>query len=190
MWITYRDGRLCRMNLHTRQYSVITRDTTTGQVLDLITDGHDNLWAGTAKGLCQFDPAIGRFLLRWKSRFTSGHHSMVSSLCTDSQQNIWGVTFGGELVRYTPNGHAARVFMYQLPNGQSPQYMLTYLARVQVGSTEYMAVSSYDGLVLFNPDTKSFDFQRNEPGNPESLPTNGLSALYVDQTGILWLGSD
>ncbi len=46
------------------------------------------------------------------------------------------------------------------------------------------------GLTAFDIDKKEFKIYKNDPDNPKSLISNKCWALYKDDNGILWIGSD
>ncbi len=51
-------------------------------------------------------------------------------------------------------------------------------------------VATFNGLNRFNPVTEKFKVFRAEFGNPNSLGNNNIRALYIDRTGLLWIGTD
>ncbi len=45
------------------------------------------------------------------------------------------------------------------------------------------------GLIIIEPQTKSFVHYRNNPENKNSLPDNSIWEIYRDRSGIIWLGT-
>lgn len=55
-------------------------------------------------------------------------------------------------------------------------------------TTGYLWFGTKDGLARF--DGTAFEVYRHVPGDKDSLPGNGISALHVDRRGTLWVGID
>lgn len=97
---------------------------------------HDNqIYVGTAWGVCRFDQASNNFYGYQISSMTS-----ILSLAEDREGRIWGATASGGLVRIEPSNKA----------------IATYTSR---------------------------------PGDPNSLPSNGVIAVRCDQRGRLWVAT-
>ena len=51
----------------------------------------------------------------------------------------------------------------------------------------YMWFGTEDGLNRF--DGYEFDILRNQPGNLNSLSSNGIVSMHEDKSGLLWIGT-
>ncbi|MFN7118252.1 MAG: two-component regulator propeller domain-containing protein, partial [Saprospiraceae bacterium] len=50
-------------------------------------------------------------------------------------------------------------------------------------------IATYNGLNLFNPETKKFQRFTSQPNVPNSLSNNWVYELFEDHSGILWIGT-
>ncbi|MDE2225392.1 MAG: response regulator [Xanthomonadaceae bacterium] len=64
----------------------------------------------------------------------------------------------------------------------------TLVYSVTQDHTGYIWIGTHAGLVRY--DSGAFRVFRHEPGHPDSLPANDISALLVDRAGQLWAGGE
>ncbi|WIG54484.1 MAG: hypothetical protein OJF61_000270 [Rhodanobacteraceae bacterium] len=64
----------------------------------------------------------------------------------------------------------------------------TLVYSVTQDHTGYIWIGTHAGLVRY--DSRTFRVFRHEPGKPDSLPANDISALLVDRAGRLWVGGE
>ena len=46
------------------------------------------------------------------------------------------------------------------------------------------------GLIKFDRDTERFTHYQHNPENPHSLSNDSIFAIYEDQEGVLWIGTN
>ena len=82
--------------------------------------------------------------------------------------------------------HVLETLNYELPTGKA-------LAVQAVFSDNYRRVwmsTIDDGLICYNENTRSFTHYMHDNSKLKSLPINILSALSIDRSGNLWVGTD
>ncbi|MCU0352476.1 MAG: histidine kinase [Cytophagales bacterium] len=190
LWVAYANGALCSLNLRNSRNGIYVHDTTVGKPMQLMADpDRKSLWVATTRGLYEFDINARKYNLRWKSASADGHREMIGALCKGHDGQLWLVSNGGELVRYQPQNQQAEVFPYILPDGENALSMPTGMTEGTIGASWYVAVTTRNGLVLFDPVTKRFRRQQQDDKDKQSLPANYLAHICTDRTGLLWVGS-
>ncbi len=190
VWVIYTDGTMCRMNAATCKDQIYTRDATVGHPQALLADeNRRSLWLATSRGFYEFDIKTRMYTLRWKSKFADGHREMIGPLCKDQEGRVWLASYGGELVCYHPDTRRVEVYTYTLPDGENGIFLPTDIKEIKSETSRYVAITTFKGLVLFDPVTKQFVRQQHQDDNLQSIPANYLTSACVDRTGLLWIGS-
>jgi signal transduction histidine kinase/ligand-binding sensor domain-containing protein/DNA-binding NarL/FixJ family response regulator len=155
-------------------------------------EGHDGaLWIGTVDGgLNRYDPGTGRWqrYLADPSNPDSLSSNFVMSVLEDRNGVLWVGSLGGGLNRIDP---AQRV---RMEAGQTatvthyPDYgpNVASILQDRAGDVWFAATSA---LVRYQPASDRFTTYQPDPTNPEALSGEGLTALYEDSYGVLWIGT-
>jgi len=108
----------------------------------------------------------------------------VSQSFQDSTGAIWFVAQEG-LNRY--NGHELENYRYSLTNPNS--IASDNVTQVAEDSDGFLWVSTIGGgLNRYNPITNGFSARLAEPGQTNSPLSNDIHTVFVDDSGLLWLG--
>ena len=170
--------------------------------LESICVDHDGaIWVGTLGfGLDRLDPATSNFKhYRHEPKdSTSISNDHVRTILEDHNRNMWiGTDLG--LNRYDPATGKFKNF-YQKPNDPSTlscnQVMKIYEDRkgiiwVGTGSVWKGEGGETDegGLNKFDSSTGKFTRYLHDPGNPHSLISNKVKAIFEDSKGNFWIGT-
>ncbi|HYX06108.1 MAG TPA: two-component regulator propeller domain-containing protein [Bacteroidales bacterium] len=170
-------------------------------VSDIYEDSRNILWVATYYGLVNFDRSTGsynRYLPDDRNPEQSISNSTVTQIVESKNGNLWVGTWGGGLNKLIVH-----------PNKDSMQFV-HYTKRQSIGSLSsnviyrlfYDAygnlwIGTWDsGLYLLEPSQKLktpdkaiFHNFHHDLSDPYSLSGNNISALFVDRSGELWVGS-
>ncbi len=157
------------------------------EVLSLYEDQAGKLWVGTDNGLNRLENDGGF------SRFLTGVSSGISTVTAvqgDGAGNLWFGSLGG-LVRFDTQDGTYRVFRHN-PNEphslRSNHVSALYLDR----SAQLWVGFANHGIGLLKEvddaglAVESFEHQAF---NPQSLAHNAVTAIYEDEGGLLWFGT-
>lgn len=103
------------------------------------------------------------------------------SLFVDNGGALWVLSrFSGHILRRSASGRWEKVFLPDNFTG------ITGIAQDSAGNI--LLASSYEGLFVIHPDG-TFSHVTHSPEKTYSLPGNKLSALFVDQDDLVWIGN-
>jgi len=139
------------------------------------------LWVGLEQGLFQLEPQSGKLLKHFNS---TTHRAFLTNgiqvLHEDPDGTIWAGTYGGGLVRINPKTGEAVSFTTAdgLPDN--------IIAAILPWKTDYLWVSTFNGLTCFNKKDKTFVNFYEEDG----LSHNefNLSSAFIDSRGRYYFG--
>lgn len=148
------------------------------------------IWVGTFDGLNRLYPGAKEFV-HFKYSATNSYGIGASSvwcITKDNQGSLWiGTYFGG--VDYI---HPELTFeQYYRPIGEKNEISGAIVSNIVEDSESNLWICTDGfGLNFFDKKTKLFTHYKREEGNPHSLSSNTLKALYLDEkAGCLWIGS-
>jgi len=198
LWIGTYGGGLNRVNRRTGQITHYFHDPANpaslgdNTVWALLEDQHGKLWVGTqGGGLQQFQPETESFIsYRHDPQNSSSLSSNdILSLYEDREGVIWVGTMGRGVNRFDPR---AEQFQQYLPgNRHGTPGLSLYNVSTIIEDTEgnLWFGSIQEGLACLHADTQKVTRYFNEPDNPDSLSNNGIWSLYLDQSGVVWIGT-
>lgn len=167
-------------------------------VSDIYIDSRNILWAATYFGLRQFDRENHSFLQYLPNdQANSINNSTITQIVEAKNGDLWIGTWGSGLNRV------------EVKNKGKNLHFSHYQTRKGPGSLDASIISElyYDrfnnlwigtrteGLRLLkedqqqaSPDKAYFQAYKWEPDKPASISEGGISALWVDRSGMLWVG--
>lgn len=168
-----------------------TLDLPGDYIRKLWLDDNGQLWIGTWSGLWiaeqdgqagwsfrQFDPGEG----------LENSELKVTSFCQDGQGNTWCGTLGQGIFRMKDSGKEAEQYTmqssrYPLISDQVSGLVTDHNGRIWVGT-----VSSGVSILDFSLGTVLNVTM--DPADPVSLGSNSIHSMFMDQSGLIWLGTD
>ena len=157
------------------------------EVLALFEDQAGGLWIGTANGLNRLE-GDGTF-----SRYLTGVSSGVSTVTSieqDGNGNLWFGSFGG-LVRFNIQTSTYQVFRH-FPNDPN-SLGGNRVSSLFFDSSDRLWIGLEDqgiGLMLDHSDNRLFVASfTHQVFDPHSLSHNAVRAIYEDEGGLLWFGT-
>jgi ligand-binding sensor domain-containing protein/serine phosphatase RsbU (regulator of sigma subunit) len=153
----------------------------------LAQDRRGFMWVGTEDGLNRYDGIRMRIYRNEFFNPATLSDNWVRAMLADSEGDLWVCTHNG-LSRY----NAAQDDFTQFHHDkQNPRLSLpsNYLISICEYKGDIWVGTGDRGLARFDRKTQTFRQYLHRPSDPNSLPNNSINALYVDQSGILWIGT-
>ena len=150
-------------------------------ILALLQDRQGFIWVGTLSGgLYRYN---GYQAVRYSASMNDARslpHDRVSTLFEDAKGRIWAGTQNG-LARFDP---ATNNFTrFAPPPGPASQRIIKSI----IGDgKDGMWLATWGGLQHFDPASGVFTLHRHDPARPDSLASNDLNAIALDERGGVW----
>jgi ligand-binding sensor domain-containing protein len=161
----------------------------------LYKDKNGIVWAGTYSGklikINSYDNSIKRIEPDW------GKNNLkiksITALFEDSKNNFWIGTFNG-LAKYDRSKNVLMEISLRKAKPANPLFVLPKVIdefivhSIVEDLSGKLWISSQHGLFSLNKQNKLV-FYTNLKGNYFSISFNYITSLFVDRTGILWIGT-
>lgn len=169
-------------------------------VTAVLVDRTSRLWVGTEAGLDRLDQETGSFVhypLRHEAGPNSAGQPSVFALCQDRAGGLWVGTDSGLFHLSAGAGHdgESEIVHYRHRDGdeRSLSYDVVYV--VYEDRAGAIWAGTQQGLSRLDRHANSgaeAGFTRffHEPGNAASLSHDEVRALYEDEAGVLWIGTN
>ena len=143
-------------------------------------DSQGNVWIGNGWGVYMAPNGSMEF-----KRMDAFGFNYIYDLMEDSDHNIWVVTMGNGVYRYTPDTHQVKHFMHQ--EGQSTSISSNSVSNVMETSRgEIWFSTDRGGVCRFNKRDETFTTFSIEDG----LPDDTGYKILEDKNGMLWFGTN
>ncbi len=146
-------------------------------VAALAEDGDGFLWVGTQAGLARWDGYHFRLAKDLPDQW-------IQTLHTDQRGQLWIGTRSAGLLRY----------QRELDQFTSASSQLSHLAVRTIAdagnNADAIWLGTDSGLDLLTISTQKIEHWHASPGKADSLPSQRISALLLDNNNQLWIGTD
>lgn len=197
IWVgTLGDG-LYKLDRKTRKTVSYLDEETVNVIYE---DRYENLWVGTNSGLYFIDRIDGKHKkYAYKSYGNSISNSTIMQVISSENGYLWIATWGGGLNRAELDRNGMlRNFTAYLPESNSQGICSDVVYRLKCDKDNNLWIGSRNnGLSLLKADQQSlsakdavFQTYQNEPLNPNSISSNNISCLYIDNDNNLWIGAN
>jgi signal transduction histidine kinase/ligand-binding sensor domain-containing protein len=167
------------------------------RVLAIAESPNDVFWFGTISGgLDRYNKLTGTFK-HFKQRSSSNPNGLssndITSLYKDRKNNLWiGHYYGGIDVYNNSNDTFTNLVPKAIDSISISGSTITIFREDKKGSIWIGTHGS--GLFNYSPESGSFRqfilSRENQKVNADSNNIKGISAFYIDDNGIIWIGSD
>lgn len=169
-------------------------------ISDIYEDSRNILWIATYEGLVHFDRNSGNYVIYQKKENESNSisHTTVTQIEEDKNGNLWVGTWGGGLNKVIVHPNMNKVeFVHYPASDKNDQLKSNAIYRLYYDAYDNLWIGSWDkGLSLLeskwqsvSPDKAKFYHYNSDLRNPYSISGNNITALHVDNSGVLWVGS-
>ena len=191
------DNGLNRFNPNTQGFEVYypndgnskrTRGKRTNQIWRIFEDSKHNLWVSTSAGLKRFDVDKKQFIhYDDLSKYpTSIGAKAVYCLFEDRSGRLWVGTDSDGLYLYEPTVDA--FIPYWRDDKRSR--LFNTIGSIFENQNGLLWIATWDGLLLFDPQTKETDILHRDSGTLRSISDNLATKVYEDSRGRMWFGTE
>jgi signal transduction histidine kinase/ligand-binding sensor domain-containing protein/DNA-binding response OmpR family regulator len=192
LWIGTSTGLVIIDPITLKTRSLPAVDPIPKQIMDkyvrrIYKDRLDRMWIGTETGLfCYYPQKKLITVVAHRPVDSPGHgRDFIEAIQQDSLGNIWVGTHEG-LNMLSPEGKFVRQFTYS-PNLNSISNNWIY--DIAVESKNKLWVCTDGGLNILDIKTGQITTYEPNPRTPFSLTNKSIRNIFIDPTGIYWLGT-
>jgi len=154
-------------------------------VLDFIKDENNNLWLSSYQGL--FRITEDRKSLKQYNPPNISEPAVMVNLEKDDQGLLWISSLNQGLYRFDLSDESFKQYRFEPSGKQSANNFSFFSLTYDING--HLWLDTNQGLLLFNPETETFELIPADMDNPNSLQTNVISELMTDHSGSVWIGS-
>lgn len=179
---------------YTDEPIIINSDDKSTPYFNIITclkfDSDNMLWIGTENGLMKFNPVthkIDRYEILTKNPKapTSPYDKNVGAIYESRNGDFWLGTLSG-LVKFDRTNGTYKLFPHQY---EIFRYGWGRIIDITEDKSGNLWLASSADLMRFDPKTLNYFYYKNNPLDVNSLSYSSISSIYIDRTGILWVGT-
>ncbi len=168
------------------------KSISSNQIHSIVKDKSGSLWVGTLEGLNKviFKNGIAEFI-----HFESIKES-IKLLFVDKKGTLWASQVGHSLIRITnPEKFTSKTqkdfeeYKFDTIKSDTDESggLLT-MFESQNGNLLF-GIHGF-GLYVFNPNTHKYSAYIHDPSKPESISSNDIESILIDNTNVLWVGTE
>jgi ligand-binding sensor domain-containing protein/serine phosphatase RsbU (regulator of sigma subunit) len=191
---TWRDGMNC-FNASSLQFGHFKHEKNAANTLpnnsvySLADMGNNEVAVGTGACISVFNTAKKNFTPFYTNPKDNGSllpNSQVTQILKDRAGTYWISSGGGGLYHYFPD---TKDYKNYVP-ADHPALLTDNELQLALDKNDNLWIACPQGLHLYDKEKDDFIRFVNEPGNPNSIPTNSLRCIASDKKGNVWLGSE
>ena len=190
MWIGYDGGGISKYNYDQDNFSNFRINPDTmysweNVVLKIMEDQEGILWLATLNGIYYFNRENHKFKL-FDIAPQEGYYDIIE----DDEGILWlGSTSG--LYKYNRLKNTIKKFLFTQKNdNKEASNHIIHMQSDPTQDDQILWISTRNGLVKFNKKTAEYTRFVNHPDDPESIGYNGLWGIYLEESGLLWMGKE
>ena len=158
----------------------------------ILQDSKGFMWFGTDDGLNKYDGYSFTVYRHNQDDPRSLSRNQVWSLFEDASGVLWVGTYGGGLNRFDRDtGQFARYDAEDFQNiTDEPEEFRNVVWAIDEHPAGVLWIATYGGgLVRFDLEMERFTSYAPDPADPEFWGHEWIAAMFIDQSGLLWIGT-
>lgn len=201
IWIGTRGEGVFKLTFTNKKFFDITYKQYTSQsdqpgslssniVSTLFFDSKDVLWISTLTGLDKFNNENENFThyeiqTRNPKAPASFFDKTIYSIHESINGNLWLGTLSG-LVKFDRQTGSYKLYPHHY---EVFRYGWGSVMQIVGDNSAKLWLATPGELMRFNPVSLTYEYFKNDPLNQNTISYNSISSLYLDRTGILWVGT-
>ena len=179
------DGRLVKFTHNPGDANTIPHN----QIRSFAEDNYGNLWIGTFRGLCKYNPATETYTVYSKDYLSGSlNHSSVFSTYKDTQGTIWVGTYYGGVHYFNPE--TDRFSFYSADVGRDDCLSHFYVGKIVEDAERNLWICTEGGgLNHFDRKTKTFRHFLSGGGRRTIAHNNLKCIVYSQKRDRLYIGT-
>ncbi len=170
-------------------------------ISDICKTSDDVIWLASYAGLIKADRntlEYTRYQYDDSNTSNSISNNTVTQVEVSNNGELWVGTWGGGLNKVTVNNQNGSInFQNYIPRGIQKNKSAPVIFKMIFDNSGNLWIGTWDnGLILLDaeeqskdPEQAQYHFYKHNINNPASLSGNNISALFIDRSGILWIGA-
>jgi signal transduction histidine kinase/ligand-binding sensor domain-containing protein/DNA-binding response OmpR family regulator len=154
----------------------------------LLIDKDQNVWIGEPKVISKLNVKTGKLTVYpITERFKIDRDPPVNTIIQDSKGRIW---FASNQAGFSLLNEERKKFEYYPLKSISPNDVLRNRVRaIKEDDNGRLWLGTFDGLIIFDPDSEYEVKIVQNHNNPYSISDNGITSIDSDSHGNYWLGT-
>ena len=153
----------------------------------ILIDKDQKIWLGGQDYISKFDPVqntFQHFLI--KEKFRIDRDPRVNVMIQDSKDRIWFGSNQAGLSLFDPEKQEFNY--YPLKSINENDVLHNRVRAIKEDDSGNLWLGTFDGLIIFDPDSDYEIKIVNDPNDTYSLNDNGINSIYEDNRGNYWIG--
>jgi len=165
-----------------------SRSLINNWINDIFCDSQGRIWIGTYKGLELFDPDRGEFIhFNRSTGWDSIALKPVLAITEDSLTGLWFINRDGLFNMKHDLSTLKRIDLQGLhthyhEQTQVENMVFDDLGKLWIGTARH-------GVMVFEPVVGELKLLQHDRDNPMSISNDQIYSIYVDRSGIIWVGT-
>jgi ligand-binding sensor domain-containing protein/signal transduction histidine kinase/AraC-like DNA-binding protein/CheY-like chemotaxis protein len=161
--------------------------STSQMAAHYILQDHEGLilFATISAGIFIYDPVNSTLEHLSMNSEPALSSNSIQSIVEDSDHNIWIATDGGGVNIWNRNTHEISKINMESHAELSSNVVRSLLA----DSDQNIWIGSFNGLSVFNRETRKLRSVESNENNPYSLNNNAIRSLFQDNNNTVWVGT-
>mgnify|MGYP000061885062 CR=1 FL=1 len=201
IWVAISGFGLMKLNVHNQNPPEVidkhlffdnrnNENSNRNFITSLRIDKSGFLWVGTENGLIKVNTKTDE--INYYSIITkdpkapaSLYDKSIGAIFESREGDLWLGTLSG-IVKFNRLDGTYKLFPHQYNILRYGWGRIVEITEDYEGNL-WLATSAE--LMKFNPANSTYSYYKNDPFDSKSISYNSISSLYIDKTGILWIGT-
>ncbi|MCD4682049.1 MAG: hypothetical protein K8R86_02095, partial [Bacteroidales bacterium] len=195
IWIGTDGGGLNRFNVETETFTAFRpvteqADNKKNIISSMIEDNDGTFWIGTQEGIFHFDRINEKFIPFKKKLDIPEIFQQILCFHQDTDGNIWFGTLKGLFKYIIEERELIHVISGNDKNNDHLRDdVIVSIQGSKISGKKALWIATKNGLINYDLRNDRFSRIVIDPTNPISLSNNFINDLFLNDNGILWIGT-